>query len=101
MAKGYVIFTETIRDQDTYDAYVQKAVPTILESGGQVLVVHDAPEVLEGQAPGSRIVVLEFESMVAARDWYNSPAYQAVIGERHASADADAVIVHGFVMPSG
>jgi uncharacterized protein (DUF1330 family) len=38
--------------------------------------------------------------MEAARSWYSSPAYQAVVGERHASAEADAVIVGGFEMPS-
>ena len=31
--------------------------------------------------------------------WYNSDAYQAVIGERHAAADSNAVIVGGFEMP--
>ena len=100
MPKGYAIFTETIREQAGYDAYVEKAIPTILESGGRPIVVHDDPEVLEGQSPGSRIVVLEFDSVEAAHDWYRSPAYQAVVGERHASADADAVIVGGFEMPS-
>jgi uncharacterized protein (DUF1330 family) len=99
MPKGYAIFTETIRDQAGYDGYVEKALPTIVESGGRPIVVHDDPEVLEGQSPGSRIVVLEFDSVDAARDWYNSPAYQAVVGERHASTDADAVIVAGFEMP--
>ena len=48
MPKGYAIFTETIRDQAGYDAYVEKAIPTIAESGGRVIVVHDDPEVLEG-----------------------------------------------------
>jgi uncharacterized protein (DUF1330 family) len=100
MPKGYAIFTETIRDQAGYDAYVEKAMPTIAESGGRVIVVHDDPEVLEGQSHGSRIVVLEFDSVDAARTWYSSPAYQAVVGERHASTQADAVIVGGFEMPS-
>jgi uncharacterized protein (DUF1330 family) len=100
MPKGYAIFTETIRDQAGYEAYVEKAIPTIVEAGGRPIVVHDDPEVLEGQSPGSRIVVLEFDSMEAARSWYSSPAYQAVVGERHASAEADAVIVGGFEMPN-
>ena len=100
MAKGYVIFTETVRDRAAYDAYVEKAIPTILESGGRPIVVQDDPEVIEGQfAP--RVVVLEFDSVEAARSWYGSPAYQAVIGERLASADADAAIVGEFEMPGG
>ena len=99
MPKGYVIFTETINDQAKYDGYVMKALPTIMAKGGSAIVVHDGPEVIEGNWHGTRTVVLEFESVEKARDWYNSPEYQAVIGERHASADANAAIVGGFEMP--
>lgn len=99
MAKGYVIFTEVINDQAAYDAYVEKALPTIIESGGKPLVIQDDPEVIEGQWHGPRTVVLEFESVEAARRWYNSDGYQAVVGERHAAAEANAVIVGEFEMP--
>ena len=100
MAKGYIIFTEVIRDQARYDGYVQKALPTILQSGGRPLVVHDGPEVIEGKWHGTRTVVLEFDSVEAARKWYKSSGYQSVVGERHASAEANAAIVGGFEMPA-
>jgi uncharacterized protein (DUF1330 family) len=96
MPKGYVIFTETITDPDRYEAYVQKAVPTVLQSGGRPIIFHDGPEVLEGQWNNPRVVVLEFDSVEAARSWYNSAEYQAVISERHASAEANAAIVPGM-----
>lgn len=95
MPKGYVIFSETTTDEARFSAYVEKAVPTVLESGGRPIIFHDGPEVLEGKWNGARIVVVEFPSVEAARNWYHSPAYQAVIGERHASADANAIIVAG------
>lgn len=99
MPKGYAIFTETINDQAGYDGYVAKALPTIVQRGGKVVVVHDDPDVIEGNWHGSRTVVLEFESVGAAREWYNSPEYQAIVGERHAAAEANAAIVSGFEMP--
>ncbi len=99
MSKGYVIFTEVINDQAAYDAYVEKALPTIIECGGKPLVIQDDPEVIEGQWHGPRTVILEFDSVAAARDWYNSGGYQAVVGERHAAAEANAVIVEEFQMP--
>ena len=58
MAKGYVIFDEKIHDQAGYDAYVGKALPTIMQQGGRAIVVHDNPEVIEGEWFGSRVVVL-------------------------------------------
>lgn len=100
MAKGYAIFTEVIRDKDGYEGYVRKVLPTIQQSGGRPIVVEDHVEVLEGQWHGTRTVILEFDSVAAVQRWYRSPAYQAIIGERHASAEANAVIVGGFETPA-
>jgi uncharacterized protein (DUF1330 family) len=100
MPKGYVILTVNINDQEAFQGYVEKATGTIMAQGGSAAVVDDAVEVIEGEWPWGRTVVLEFESVDKAREWYNSPEYQAVVGERHAAADANAVIVSGFEMPS-
>ncbi len=101
MPKGYVIFTEDIHDEAQLNAYAQRAIPTILQAGGKIVVVDDAPEPIEGSWHGRRTVLLEFESVQAARDWYRSAEYQGVAGLRHAAADSNAVIVAGFEPPSG
>ena len=41
-----------------------------------ILAVGTAPEVVEGTWHGDQTVVLEFESVDAARAWYESEAYQ-------------------------
>ena len=96
MPKGYVIATVEIRDRSGMEAYVQKALPTILQAGGRPLVVDDHPEELEGRWHGTRTVVLEFDSPDAARAWYRSPQYQAVMSLRHQSAETKLVIVVGI-----
>jgi uncharacterized protein (DUF1330 family) len=101
MPKGYVIFTEDIHDRAQIDAYAQLAVPTILQAGGKLLVVDDAPEQIEGDWHGQRTVILEFESVETARNWYRSSEYQDCAGLRHAAADNKAAIVAGFEMPTG
>jgi len=40
-------------------------------------------------------VIIEFPSVEVARDWYHSPEYQAVIGQRLAAAESNAVILGG------
>jgi uncharacterized protein (DUF1330 family) len=40
--------------------------------------------------------VLEFESVDAARAWYESDAYQNAAKLRQAAADCNAVIISGF-----
>ena len=73
MPKGYMIFTEDIGDEAGISVYAQQAVPTILQAGGRVMVGDDAPELIEGSWHGKRTVVLEFDSVDAARNWYGSP----------------------------
>ncbi|HVM40023.1 MAG TPA: DUF1330 domain-containing protein [Acidimicrobiia bacterium] len=96
MAKGYVIFTEDVHDPAGMDSYVGKAIGTIVEAGGRPIAFDQKPEVLEGDWHGPQTVILEFESVDAARAWYDSEGYQAIIGERQASADARAVVVAGL-----
>jgi uncharacterized protein (DUF1330 family) len=95
MAKGYAIVTELIRDPATYRSYVEKAVRTIQQSGGRIIVADDNPNILEGQWLPSRTVVLEFDSVEAARRWYDSPEYQAIVGLRHSAAESNAAILRG------
>src|ERR1700753_339146 len=101
MPKGYVIFTEDIHDTDQIGAYAQKALPTILQAGGKVVVLDDDPQPIEGNWHGTRTVILEFDSVQAARNWYESAEYQEHAPMRHAAADNNAVIVAGFEMPAG
>lgn len=100
MPKGYVIFIEgPIRDQASMDDYAQKSFPTMMQAGGRVVVADDAPQVLEGTWGAARTVILEFDSVDAAQEWYRSADYQASIPLRQAGADADVILLSGFEMP--
>jgi len=68
--------------------------------GVNVLAVDTAPKVIERTWHGDQTVVLEFESVDAARAWYESEAYQKAAKLRQAAADCDAVILAGFEVPS-
>jgi uncharacterized protein (DUF1330 family) len=100
VAKGYVIFTEgAIRDPASMDAYAQQSFPTMAAAGGRLLVADERPEVIEGEWRANRTVIIEFDSVEAARQWYRSPDYQAAVPLRQAGADTDVVILAGFDMP--
>ncbi len=101
MPKGYVIFTEAVKDADRLAAYAQAATPSVLGQGGTPIIVGPPDEVIEGEWHGDQTVMIEFESVEAARAWYNSDEYQAVVGERHASADSNAAIFSAFEFPTG
>jgi len=99
MPKGYVILTESVRDPAGMDAYSRAAGPSMAEGGASVLAAHGRPQLLEGEWHGDRTVVLEFDSVEAARAWYESETYGRAKPLRHAAADTNAVIVSGFEMP--
>jgi uncharacterized protein (DUF1330 family) len=94
MPKGYVILTEAIKDPEGMTAYGRAAGAAM--GGVNILAVDTAPEVVEGTWHGDQTVVLEFESVDAARAWYESEAYQKAAKLRHDAADCNAVIVSGF-----
>ena len=97
---AYIIFTEDVTNPEALQAYAAKAVPTVLQYGGVPRIASGASEVLEGEWHGHQTVMIEFESVEAAKAWYDSPEYQAVIGERHAAANSNAVIFEQFTLPS-
>ena len=101
MPKGYVILTEEVKDPAGMEAYGRASTPSMMQFGASVLAVDGEPQVLEGQWHGDRTVVVEFESVEAARAWYDSEAYARAKLLRHAAAETRAVIVAGFEMPSG
>ncbi|WP_026239531.1 DUF1330 domain-containing protein [Parafrankia discariae] len=96
MPKGYVILTENIHDPAGMAAYSRVSGATLAEYGAAVRVVDDNVELIEGEWPGRRTVVLEFESVEQAREWYHSAGYQAAVPLRRAAADCNAIIASGF-----
>ena len=99
MAKGYVILTEAIKDTEGMKAYGRAAGAAM--GGVNILAVDTAPKVIEGSWHGDQTVVLEFDSVDAARAWYESEAYQKAAELRQAAADCNAVILAGFEISSG
>jgi uncharacterized protein (DUF1330 family) len=46
-------------------------------------------------------VIVEFDFIEKARDWYESEGYQAAKAMRQAATTSNAVLVNGFVPPCG
>ena len=67
----------------------------IAEYGGKVLVRNPNPEVLEGSDSGVAVVI-EFESIENARNFYGSSAYTEAKAVRELAADTDLILVEGM-----
>ncbi|MBB2991853.1 uncharacterized protein (DUF1330 family) [Mycolicibacterium iranicum] len=94
MAKAYVIITEDIKDPAGMAEYGKLASQTM--GTAKVLAFGPPTETLEGQWHGTQTVLLEFESVDAAKEWYYSDAYQEALKLRQAAADCHGAIIAGF-----
>lgn len=95
MPKGYWIAHVEVRDPERYKDYVSTARPAFERFGAKFLARGGEYHAMEGNSR-ARNVVIEFPSVQAARDCYNSPEYQAAKAIRQEVADADMLIVEGF-----
>jgi uncharacterized protein (DUF1330 family) len=100
MPKGYVILTEAIHDGMGMEAYGAASMASLIEHDGRVLVVDEDVEVLEGEWHGTRTVIVEYDSVERAREWYASAGYQEALPLRQAAAECNVVIASGFVPPA-
>lgn len=95
MTKAYWIAHVDVRDAERYKVYVATAKPAFERHGAKFLARGGAYEAMEGRGRG-RNVVIEFPSLQAAKDCYNSAEYQAAKAIRQEVADADMIIVEGY-----
>src|SRR4051794_9150509 len=92
---AYVIVNVRVRDADLYRDYAARTPAAIARFGGRFLVRGGAVDVREGSWSPDRVVVLEFPDGDAARAWYESDEYQALLAIRQRAAEAELVIVEG------
>ena len=92
---AYIIAEVEITDPETYATYTAQTPGVIERYGGRFIVRGGNAELLEGDRPPARIVVIEFGDFAAARRFYDSPDYQAIIGIRQRAATSRLVLVQG------
>ena len=93
---AYMIVDEDVFDSEGLADYGKVAGRTIAQYGGKSIIRTTEIEVLEGTWKPKRLVVLEFESKDAAKRWYDSPEYQAIIPLRQKAAKSNFILVEGI-----
>jgi uncharacterized protein (DUF1330 family) len=93
---AYLIANVDIKDAETFGDYAKATPPIIKQFGGKFLARGGEFEVCEGNWNPKRLVLVEFESMEKAKQFYDSPAYEAIKGLRQSSAYTEWVFVDGL-----
>ncbi|MFT3988739.1 DUF1330 domain-containing protein [Aestuariivirga sp.] len=94
MPKGYWIAHVTVTDPEQYKLYANAAPEAFKKYGATILARGGAYQQMEGE-PVPRNVVIEFPSLQAAIDCYNSPEYQSAKANRANAGIASIVLVEG------
>lgn len=94
MPKGYWIAHVTVTNPDQYQLYATSTREAFQKYGANILARGGAFRQLEGDGH-ARNVVIEFPSLQAAINCYNSPEYQAAKAKREGAGIANIVLVEG------
>jgi uncharacterized protein (DUF1330 family) len=91
----YIIVETDITDPEQYEQYKAASPGAIAAGGGRFIVRGGELAVLEGDWQPSRLVVLEFPDLEAAKAFYDSEEYTAARKLRAGAANLNMVAVEG------
>src|SRR4051812_10383192 len=96
---GYVATLLDIDDPERFRDYVKAVGPTLVKHGGRIALRGPITDVVEGSLDvkdDTRLVMIEFESLDAARRWYESDDYRPLIEMREQISSTTAFFVEGL-----
>ena len=74
--------------------YLERIDATLAPYGGRFIVHGGEPEMLEGESPGT-LIVIEFPDVARARGWYDSSEYRAILLLRSKNSSSTIFIIDG------
>jgi uncharacterized protein (DUF1330 family) len=93
---AYIIVCLDVTDPAAYAEYAREVPAVIAAHGGRYLARGGTAELLEGDAPVSRVVIVEFPDIEAARKWYYSPEYTRLREVRLGAAHGPFIVTEGL-----
>lgn len=90
---AYVIVDIDVTDPAGYEEYKKLAPASITAYGGKYLLRGGKVEIVEGNWPTKRFVMLEFENATRAKEWLDSPEYAPARQLRRQTANTNMIIV--------
>jgi uncharacterized protein (DUF1330 family) len=92
---AYVIAEVEVTDSEALKKYSEKAPQIVASFNGRFVVRGGKVQTLEGEPPKGFIVVIGFDSVEKAREWYDSPAYSAIKPFRQSATKSRLLLAEG------
>jgi uncharacterized protein (DUF1330 family) len=94
---AYILALIEVTDPEKYRQYAKLTPDAIAKHGGRFIVRGGKSITLEGPPETRRIVVLEFPTLEQAQTFYHSPEYQHAKSFREGAANANFILVDGYL----
>ena len=92
---AYVIARIKVTDPEQYEEYKKLSPGAIAAFGGEFIARGGETETFEGPEETHRVVIVRFDSIDRAREFYHSEQYQHAKSKREGAAEAQFVVVDG------
>ena len=92
---AYVVLEIEVTDPVLYEEYKKLAPAAVAQYGGKYLARGGKTVSMEGGWNPARLVILEFESLERARQWYDSPEYAGPRKMREQATRSKTVMIEG------
>lgn len=93
---AYIVAHIEVTDPQKFDEY-RAAVPAVIEKyGGRYVVRGGTIENVENDIGVSRLTIVEYDDMEAAKRFYHSEEYAPLIKIRKASTNSSLAFVEGY-----
>lgn len=93
---GYVIVQVDVHDPEGFAVYRDMVPPTLEAYGGRYLVRGGEFECVEGRWNPKRLVIIEFDSVERAKQWWASEEYAPAKALRERTAESTMIVIEGF-----
>ena len=97
----YVLAQLSIHDPERYGRYVRAFADALAPFAGRLLVADDRPQVLEGEWPYDKVVLIEFADRDEAERWAGSDAYRSISVDRRAATTATVLSLRSLGARTG
>ena len=95
MPAGYLFAEFELRDAQEFEKYRERVGAVAASFGGRYVVRRSEPVVLDGAWSPKRLVIIAFDSPEKVREFYDSPAYQAILPHRLKSTQGHVLLLTG------
>jgi uncharacterized protein (DUF1330 family) len=96
MSAYMIVSIEDISDKERYSRYVREVPAIVGEYGGKYIARGGEVVPFAGEWNPKRVIIIEFPSLDAARECFNSPEYRAIAPFREESTITRAIFVEGL-----